>query len=139
MALTNFIDGSTKVISTWLNGVDVLWQTVFGGATTAAQARTALGVSATGADTSYPLKSNNLSDVTAATARTNLGVAASGANTDITSLNAPALGAATATTATPSSDNTTKVATTAFVQSAIAASSGAGTDINFFLAARGVI
>lgn len=44
-----------------------------------------------------------------------LGGAASGANTDITSLNAPALGAATATTQTPTTNNTT-VATTAFVQ-----------------------
>lgn len=41
--------------------------------------------------------------------------AASGANTDITSLNAPALGAATATTQVIT-DDSTKVATTAFVQ-----------------------
>lgn len=46
------------------------------------------------------------------------GLAASGANTDITSLNAPALGAATATTAAGST-NTTQVATTAMVQAAI--------------------
>lgn len=39
----------------------------------------------------------------------------SGANTDITSLNAPALGAATATTQA-TTDDSTKVATTAFVQ-----------------------
>lgn len=50
----------------------------------------------------------------AATARSNLGAAASGANTDITSLNSPSLGSATATTQT-SGDATTKVATTAFV------------------------
>ena len=50
-----------------------------------------------------------------ATARTALAAAASGANADITSLSAPALGAATATTAT-AGDNTTKVATTAFAQ-----------------------
>lgn len=56
---------------------------------------------------------------TAALARTNLGAAASGANTDITSLAAPALGAATATTATPG-DNSTLVATTAFVTAASA-------------------
>lgn len=81
MALTNFVDGTTKVVSSWLNGVDVLWQTIFGGATTAAQARTALGVSATGADTTYNARANNLSDVAnAATARTNLGLA-SGATT----------------------------------------------------------
>jgi hypothetical protein len=54
---------------------------------------------------------------TAADARTNLVAAASGANTDITSLAAPALGAATATTAA-SNDSTTKVATTAFVNPA---------------------
>jgi hypothetical protein len=50
------------------------------------------------------------------------GNAASGANTDITSLNSPALGSATATTQTPG-DNSTKVATTAFVA---AATSGIG-------------
>lgn len=57
---------------------------------------------------------------TAATARSNLGAAASGANTDITSLNAPALGAATATTAAPGT-NTTQVCTTAFATAAVAA------------------
>lgn len=46
--------------------------------------------------------------------------AASGANTDITSLNAPALGAATSITQT-ATDNSTKVATTAQVQAAAAA------------------
>lgn len=55
-----------------------------------------------------------LDDTTAADARTTLGAAASGSNTDITSLSAPALGAATATTQT-AGDNSTKVATTAFV------------------------
>lgn len=51
---------------------------------------------------------------TASTARASLNAAAAGVNTDITSLNAPALGAATATT--PSlGDNSTRVATTAFV------------------------
>ena len=69
----------------------------------------------------------HLSDTTAAAARTTLGAqvagsyqpagsyAASGANTDITSLSAPALGAATATTQA-GTDNSTKVATTAMVQ-----------------------
>lgn len=56
-----------------------------------------------------------LDDATAAAARTTLGAAASGANTDITSLSAPALGAATATTAA-ARDNSTKVATTAYVE-----------------------
>lgn len=51
----------------------------------------------------------------AAGARSSLGAAASGANTDITSLSSPALASATATTQS-SGDNTTKVATTAFVQ-----------------------
>jgi hypothetical protein len=61
------------------------------------------------------LPANNLSDVSSVTtSRTNLGAAASGANTDITSLSAPALGAATATTQSVG-DSTTKVATTAFV------------------------
>lgn len=45
------------------------------GATTAAAARTALGVTATGADTTYLYRANNLSDLaSAATARTNLGL-----------------------------------------------------------------
>lgn len=48
--------------------------------------------------------------------------ALSGANTDITSLDAPALGAATATTQS-AGDNTTKVATTAFVTAATPAAS----------------
>jgi len=46
--------------------------------------------------------------------------ALSGANTDITSLNAPALGSATATTQS-AGDNSTKVATTAYADAAIAA------------------
>ena len=45
------------------------------GATTAAAARTALGVTATGADTAYNFRANNLSDIAnAATAATNLGL-----------------------------------------------------------------
>lgn len=47
----------------------------------ASTARSNLGVTATGADTSYCYRSNNLSDVTAATARGNLGVTATGADT----------------------------------------------------------
>jgi hypothetical protein len=53
---------------------------------------------------------------TAGAALTALGAAASGANTDITSLASPALASATATTQT-AGDNSTKVATTAWVQS----------------------
>ncbi len=43
-------------------------------AESAASHRTALGVTATGVDTTYCYRANNLSDVTAATARTNLGL-----------------------------------------------------------------
>ena len=46
------------------------------GAITAASARTNLGITATGADTTYNYRANNLSDVaSASTARTNLGLA----------------------------------------------------------------
>jgi hypothetical protein len=52
------------------------------GATDAATARTNLGVTATGADTAYAFRANNLSDLASvATARTNLGVTATGADT----------------------------------------------------------
>lgn len=45
------------------------------GATTASGARTNLGVTATGSDTTYAYRANNLSDLaSAATARTNLGL-----------------------------------------------------------------
>jgi hypothetical protein len=54
---------------------------------------------------------------TGATSNAATPYALKGANTDITSLNAPALGAATATTQA-ASDDSTKVATTAYVQSA---------------------
>lgn len=47
-----------------------------------ATSRTNLGVTATGADTTYTFRANNLSDVAnAATSRTNLGVTATGADT----------------------------------------------------------
>lgn len=84
MPLQNFVaSGLPTIKSAWLNAQDIFVNTLFGGATTAAQARTAITA------------------------------AASGANTDITSLAAPALGAATATTQA-ASDSSTKVATTAF-------------------------
>ena len=51
-------------------------------ATTVAGARTALGVTATGADTTYAYRANNLSDLASvSTARTNLGVTATGSDT----------------------------------------------------------
>lgn len=72
-----------------------------------------------------PIANGGTGGLTASAARTALGAAASGANTDITSLSAPALGAATATTAT-AGDNSTKVATTAFVTAAVLAAVPAG-------------
>jgi len=68
---------------------------------------------------------------TASGARAALGAAASGANTDIASLNAPALGAATAATAA-AGDNSTKVATTAYVQGTVTggANAAAFTTVN---------
>ena len=67
-----------------------------------------------------PIANGGTGATTGPTALTALGAAASGANTDITSLNGPALGAATATTAA-AGDNDTSVATTAFVTTALAA------------------
>jgi hypothetical protein len=65
--------------------------------------------------TQFQLVNPIYSYLSAAAQRAAIGAAASGANTDITSLNAPALGAATATTAIAGT-NGTGVATTAFVQ-----------------------
>lgn len=49
---------------------------------TVAGARTTLGVTATGADTTYTYRANNLSDLSSvSTARTNLGVTATGSDT----------------------------------------------------------
>jgi hypothetical protein len=70
--------------------------------------------SITGLSTALAINQGGTGSTTAATARTALGAAGRGANTDITSLSAPALGAATATTAAPGARNT-QVATTAFV------------------------
>ncbi|CAI8694323.1 hypothetical protein [Burkholderia sp. IT-111MI5] len=85
--------------------------------------RTGAGAYAFVADP-LPVANGGTGAATASAARSSLGAAASGANTDITSLSAPALGAATATTAT-AGDNTTKVATTAYVQTAITGGSNA--------------
>ena len=83
-----------------------------------------------------PVANGGTGAVTAGAARTALGAAASGANTDITSLSAPALGAATATTAT-AGDNTTKVATTAYVQSTVTGGANAASFTT--IAASGLI
>lgn len=49
MALQNFIDNTLPTIkAAWLNQIDAFVNTLFGGATTAAQARTALGANANG-------------------------------------------------------------------------------------------
>jgi hypothetical protein len=59
------------------------------GTTTVAGIRSAIGVSATGSDTTYSFRANNLSDLTSAlSARANLGlatIASSGSATDLTS------------------------------------------------------
>jgi hypothetical protein len=87
MPSTTFVDNFTVITAQWLNEVNTLVWGVFNGATTAAAARASINA------------------------------AQAGANTDITSLNSPNIGAATATT--PSSgDNSTRVATTAFVATA---------------------
>jgi hypothetical protein len=62
--------------------------------------------------------SQSLSLAQQSTARGNIGAAASGNNTDISSLAGPSLGAATAATA-PAGSNTSQVANTAFVATAI--------------------
>ena len=43
MANTTFTDGTTKVVSAWLNDINDMFYTLFAGATTAAAARTAIG------------------------------------------------------------------------------------------------
>ncbi|WP_249180054.1 hypothetical protein [Burkholderia dolosa] len=86
--------------------------------------RTGAGAYAFVADP-LPIANGGTGAASASAARTALGAAASGANTDITSLNAPALGAATATTAAAGT-NTTQVATTAFAQNAVTGGGNAG-------------
>jgi len=98
MPSTNFVNNSTVIVADWLNEVNALVWGVFNGATTAAAARASISA------------------------------AQSGANTDITSLNSPNIGAATATT--PSlGDNSTRVATTAFVATASVANATNATNL----------
>ena len=104
MPLQNFVDHSTPTITaSWLNKLDAFYTTLFGSATTAAAARTALGA------------------------------AESGVNIDITSLNSPSIGSATATTQGVG-DNTTKVATTAFVLANAGSGPTLGAGVAAFLA-----
>lgn len=121
MASTTFVDGSTLVVADWLNDVNAK---IYGVGTSLTGLPLVAGSS--GSLATYQVLGvvgGGTGSATAAGARTNLGAAASGANTDITSLSSPALGAATATTQSPG-DNTTKVATTAFVTAAVSGSSG---------------
>lgn len=85
---TGIYVGGNIVVTGTVDGIDLFgsatnWNTAYtdrmkwdGGSTglTAATGRTSLGVTATGSDTTYCYRSNNLSDVTASTARTNLGL-----------------------------------------------------------------
>jgi hypothetical protein len=97
MSSTTFIDGATPVVASWLNDVN------------------------TATYTTVPALSTTVGTHTTQIASLSSTKAASGANTDIVSLNSPAIGAATATTQT-AGDNTTKVATTAFVSTAVTGS-----------------
>jgi len=102
------------------------------GATDAATARTNLGVTATGADTTYAFRANNLSDLASATtARTNLGlgtIATQDANAvDITggSVNGTTVGDSTASTGAFTTLGATGTSTLAAVNSGALAVTGA--------------
>lgn len=107
MPLQNFVANSLPTIkAAWLNGVDVLYFTVFNSAATVGQALTALGFSAFGISITQAadaaagrtalgasaVGSNVFVAADAAAARAAISAAASGANTDITSLNGANVG-----------------------------------------------
>jgi len=103
MASTTFVNQSTVIEAEWLNEVNGVVWTLFGGSSSASAARTALGLGtiSTQAANSVSITGGSISGITdlavadggtgastAPDARTNLGAAASGANSDITSLTA---------------------------------------------------
>jgi len=103
MASTTFVNQSTVIEAEWLNEVNGVVWTLFGGSSSASAARTSLGlgtistqaannVSITGGSitgiTDLAVADGGTGASTAPNARTNLGAAASGANSDITSLTA---------------------------------------------------
>jgi hypothetical protein len=102
------------------------------GASTATTARTNLGVTATGADTTYAFRANNLSDLASATtARTNLGlgtIATQNANSvTVTggSVNGTTIGATTASTGAFTTLSASGTSTLAAVNSGALAVTGA--------------
>lgn len=84
--IVTYAGGAFQPLDSDLTAVAALTTTTFGRSlltqADAPSTRSTIGVTATGTDTIYAYRSNNLSDLgSAATARTNLGVTASGADT----------------------------------------------------------
>jgi len=102
---TTVYSNGTLIVPAWLNDVDAATYVKLANVTTISAAAGTV-----------------LDDASVGAMRTTLGAAASGVNTDITSLNSPAIAAATATTQAAATSNTT-VATTAFVQQEVPAAS----------------
>lgn len=72
-AATSYLQMTSVGVPSWVTTIAITYGGT--GATTATGARTNLGVTATGADTTYTYRANNLSDLaSASTARTNLGL-----------------------------------------------------------------